>query len=132
MFLHELEDIIAEWIALVYHRSRQDGLAVPEWPHLKLSPNEMYETGVARAGLLRIPATPELAYEFLEVHPRTIQHYGVEVGGRDHQIGGAPLLGECLEGGPCRAGLLRDQHEPLALAWIGNGRDGRERIGPEL
>ena len=26
-------------------------------------------------------ATPELAYEFLEVHPRTIQHYGVEVGG---------------------------------------------------
>ena len=81
LFLHELEDIIAEWIALVYHRSRQDGLAVPEWPHLKLSPNEMYETGVARAGLLRIPATPELAYEFLEVHPRTIQHYGVEVGG---------------------------------------------------
>ena len=81
LFIHELEDIIREWIALVYHRSRQDGLAVPEWPHLKLSPNEMYETGVARAGLLRIPATPELAYEFLEVHPRTIQHYGVEVGG---------------------------------------------------
>ena len=81
MFIHELEDIIAEWIALVFHRSRQDGLAVPEWPHLKLSPNEMYKAGVARAGLLRIPATPELAYEFFEVHPRTIQHYGVEVGG---------------------------------------------------
>ena len=58
LFLHELEDIVREWVALVYHRSRQDGLAVPEWPHLKLSPNEMYETGVARAGLLRIPATP--------------------------------------------------------------------------
>ena len=81
LFTHELEDVIAEWVALVYHRSRQDGLAVPEWPHLKLSPNEMYETGVARAGLLRIPAAPELAYEFFEVHPRTIQHYGVEVGG---------------------------------------------------
>ena len=81
LFVHELEDVIREWIALVYHRSRQDGLAVPEWPHLKLSPNEMYEAGVARAGLLRIPAAPQLAYEFLEVHPRTIQHYGVEVGG---------------------------------------------------
>jgi transposase InsO family protein len=81
LFVHELEDIIREWIALVYHRSRQDGLAVPEWPHLKLSPNEMYETGVAKAGLLRIPAAPELAYEFFEVHQRTIQHYGVEVGG---------------------------------------------------
>ncbi|MGO9163952.1 MAG: hypothetical protein ACLP7J_25250 [Streptosporangiaceae bacterium] len=81
LFVHELEDIIREWIALVYHRSRQDGLAVPEWPHLKLSPNEMHETGVARAGLLRIPAAPELAYEFFEVHPRTIQHCGVEIGG---------------------------------------------------
>jgi transposase InsO family protein len=81
LFIHELEDIIREWIALVFHRSRQDGLAVPEWLHLKLSPNEMYEAGVARAGLLRIPAIPELAYEFFEVHPRTIQHYGVEVGG---------------------------------------------------
>ena len=80
-YLHELEDIIREWIALACHRTRHDGLAVPEWPHLKLSPNEMYETGVARAGLLRIPASPELAYEFFEVHPRTIQHYGVEVGG---------------------------------------------------
>jgi transposase InsO family protein len=81
LFIHELEDIIREWIALIYHRSRQDGLAIPEWPHLKLSPNEMYEAGVAKAGLLRIPAVPELAYEFFEVHPRTIQHYGVEVGG---------------------------------------------------
>jgi hypothetical protein len=41
----------------------------------------MYETRVAKAGLLRIPAAPELAHEFFEVHPRTIQHYGVEIGG---------------------------------------------------
>ena len=34
LFTHELEDVIREWVALVYHRSRQDGLAVPEWPHL--------------------------------------------------------------------------------------------------
>ncbi len=81
LFVHELEDVVREWIALVYHRCRQSGLAVPEWPLLQLSPNEMYEAGVARAGLLRIPAVPGLAYEFLEVHPRTIQHYGVEVGG---------------------------------------------------
>jgi transposase InsO family protein len=81
LFLHELEDIIREWVALVYHRDKHEGLAVPEWPHLQLSPNEMYEIGVAKAGLLRIPATPELAYEFLEVAPRTIQHYGIEVNG---------------------------------------------------
>ena len=41
----------------------------------------MHEVGIARAGLLRIPAAPELAYEFLQVRWRTIQHYGVEVDG---------------------------------------------------
>jgi Mu transposase, C-terminal len=41
----------------------------------------MFEIGVAKAGLLRIPASPSLRYDFLEVAPRTIQHYGVEVNG---------------------------------------------------
>jgi hypothetical protein len=54
---------------------------VPEWPHVRLSPNEMYEIGIAKAGLLRIPASPELAYDFLATEWRTIQHYGAEVGG---------------------------------------------------
>jgi transposase InsO family protein len=81
LFIHELEDVIREWVAVAYHRGRQDGLAVPEWPHLPLSPNEMYEIGIAKAGLLRIPASPELAYDFLATEWRTIQHYGVEVGG---------------------------------------------------
>ena len=80
-YLHELEAVIREWVALVYHRRAHDGLAVPEWPHLKLSPNQMYEIGVAKAGLLRIPASPQLAYEFLQVRPRSIQHYGVEIDG---------------------------------------------------
>lgn len=76
LYLHELEDVIREWVALVYHRSKHDGLAVPEWPHLDLSPNDMFEIGVARAGLLRIPANPELAYDFMDTVARTIQHYG--------------------------------------------------------
>jgi hypothetical protein len=31
---------------------------VPEWPHLKLSPNEMYETGVTRAALHAVGRPP--------------------------------------------------------------------------
>ncbi len=81
LFIHELEDIIREWVALVYHRTKHDGLVIPEWPHLDLSPNEMYEAGVAKAGFLRIPNSPSLVYDFLEVVPRTIQHYGVEIRG---------------------------------------------------
>jgi transposase InsO family protein len=81
LFLHELEDVIREWIASVYHRAKHDGLAIAQWPHLKLSPAEMFAIGVGKAGWLRIPTTPHLALDFLPVVARTIQHYGVEVNG---------------------------------------------------
>jgi transposase InsO family protein len=81
LYLHELEEIIREWVALIYHPGKHEGLVVPEWPHLSLSPQAMFDIGVAKAGLLRIPCTPELVYDFLQVEYRTIQHYGVEVHG---------------------------------------------------
>jgi hypothetical protein len=42
----------------------------------------MFEIGVAKSGELILPTSPELAYEFLDVRWRTIQHYGVEFDGR--------------------------------------------------
>jgi hypothetical protein len=108
-YLHELEDVIREWVALVYHRSKHDGLAVPELPHLELSPNEMYEIGVARAGLLRIPASPQLAYDFLDVAPRTIQRYGVEVNGRPRP-GRLPQCPQPLRW--CVGGQVADPGQP--------------------
>jgi len=77
-FLDELEQIIREWIGL-YHRGPHRGLAVPEFPGLRLSPLEMLEHGITRAGPLMIPARPDMALEFLEVEYVTIQHYGVEI-----------------------------------------------------
>jgi transposase InsO family protein len=80
-FLDELEAIIREWTALVYHCGHHRGLVVPEVPGLKLSPLEMFEHGVTRAGPLVIPTRPQLALEFLEEVWCTVQHYGVELGG---------------------------------------------------
>lgn len=88
LFLHELEDVIRDWITTAYHRSSHDGLAVAEWPELAFSPNDMFALGIAKAGLLRIPADPALALEFLRVVHRTIQHYGVEIGGRRYNGAG--------------------------------------------
>jgi transposase InsO family protein len=77
-FLDELEQVIREWCGL-YHRSRHRGLSVPEFPGLELSPLEMLQHGITRAGPLMIPHRPEMALEFLEVEYVTIQHYGVQV-----------------------------------------------------
>jgi len=79
-FLHELEDIIREWVALIYHRRPHDGLVDPHVPGLRLSPAAMFAHGIARSGYIQIPSTPELAFEFLPVSWTSIQHYGVNVG----------------------------------------------------
>lgn len=80
-FLDELEAVVRDWITRVYHRRHHRGLVIPEVPGLKLSPLDMFEHGVSRAGPLRIPVRPHLALEFLQEVRTTIQHYGVEING---------------------------------------------------
>jgi transposase InsO family protein len=80
-FLDELETIIRQWTADCYHRQPHTGLCVPEVPGLELSPLEMFAHGVARAGHLQVPGRADLAFDFLKAEWRTIQHYGVEIGG---------------------------------------------------
>ncbi|MCH9733543.1 MAG: transposase [Actinomycetia bacterium] len=81
-YLDELEAIIREWVAVVYHHRPHDGLTDPGLPGLELSPATMFEHGVARAGYIEVPRDPDLVYEFLNVKWRTIQHYGIDLGGR--------------------------------------------------
>lgn len=81
-YVGELEQIIREWVGTVYHRTKHRGLCVPELGPGNFSPAEMWEIGLARSGALTLPARRDLAYEFLDVEWRTIQHYGVEINGQ--------------------------------------------------
>ncbi len=81
LYVAELEQIIREWVGTVYHHTKHAGLCVPEVPGAVFCPAEMFEIGLAKAGGLVVPSRPGLAFEFLEVAWRTVQHYGVEVGG---------------------------------------------------
>ncbi|MDQ6948814.1 MAG: Mu transposase C-terminal domain-containing protein, partial [Actinomycetota bacterium] len=80
-FIPELEQVIREWVATMYHLQPHEGLVDPAVPGLELSPADMFEHGVARAGRLRVPARRDLVYDFLPVAWRTVQHYGVELNG---------------------------------------------------
>ena len=80
-FVDELDRIVREWIASVYHRRPHDGLTVPELPGVPMSPNDMYCYGVQRSGFVQIPARPDLCFDFLPVEWRQIHHYGIELGG---------------------------------------------------
>lgn len=81
-YLDELEAIIREWVAVVYHHRSHDSLIDPHVPGLRMSPAQMFEHGIARAGYIEAPRDPDLAYEFLKTQFRKIQHYGVDFGGR--------------------------------------------------
>lgn len=109
-YLDELEAIIREWIAVVYHRRPHSGLVEPALPGLELSPVTMFERGLASAGYLEAPRDPDLAYEFLPVEKRTIQHYGVEIGGRKYN--GAALDPYRHERSPYPGGRWPVQYHP--------------------
>ncbi|MGW4517705.1 helix-turn-helix domain-containing protein [Streptomyces sp. NPDC004393] len=78
-FLDELEAIVREWTAVIYHCRPHAGLVDPGVPGLRMSPAKMFEHGMARAGYIEVPRDRDLAFEFLATKWRTIQHYGVEI-----------------------------------------------------
>jgi len=78
-FLHELEAVIREWTACVYHHRPHRGLVDPHVPGLRLSPAAMFEHGIARAGYIEVPRDPALGFEFLQPDWRPIHHYGIEI-----------------------------------------------------
>ncbi|MEQ4195560.1 helix-turn-helix domain-containing protein [Streptomyces sp. YIM 103828] len=92
-FLDELEAIVREWTATVYHCRPHAGLVDPGVPGLRMSPAKMFEHGMARAGYIEVPRDRDLAFEFLQTKWRTVQHYGVEIGRRRYSGPGLPAAG---------------------------------------
>ena len=93
-FIDELEAIIREWIAVVYHNRPHDSLFDPRVPGLKLSPADMFEHGIAAAGYIEAPRDPDLAFEFLPTVWRTIEPYGIDINNRRYN--GPSLNGKRL------------------------------------
>ncbi len=97
-FIDELEAMIREWVATLYHNRPHDSLFDPRIPGLNLSPAEMFEYGVAGAGYIEAPRDPDLAYEFLPTVWRKIEPYGVDINKRRYN--GAALNGKRLTKSP--------------------------------
>jgi hypothetical protein len=90
-FIDELEALLREWVATVYHRRPHEGIGEPGLWALGMSPAQMFEHGIACAGYIEAPRDPCLALQFLRVEWRTIQHYGFEIDKRVYR--GPGLIG---------------------------------------
>jgi transposase InsO family protein len=80
-FIDEIEALFAEWVATYWQRRSHEGLELPALPRMKLSPNDMYEEGLMRAGFVYVLPEPSLYFELLPTEWRLINHYGIELGG---------------------------------------------------
>ena len=69
-YVTELEQLIREWVGEIYHVKAHKGLRDPRLPGVDLSPQEMFNRGIAVSGLLRLPAREDLRYELMEVQWR--------------------------------------------------------------
>jgi hypothetical protein len=89
LFIDEMEARLREWIATEYHQREHDGIGETGLWALGMSPTQMFEHGLARAGYIEAPRDPCLAYQFLQVAWRTVQHYGVQI---NHRVYRASVL----------------------------------------
>lgn len=81
-YIDQLEAIIRQWVAEIYHRRPHSSLIDPRVPGMKMSPSEMFIHGIERAGFIEAPRDPDLAFEFLRPIKRRISDQGVQYGGR--------------------------------------------------
>jgi putative transposase len=77
-FLDEIEMKFSEWVATYWQTRHHDGLSLPHIPDLHISPNNMFEEGIARAGFLYVAPDKNLYYELLPTDWRRINHYGID------------------------------------------------------
>lgn len=75
----QLEQIIREWVATVYHMRPHDSLVDPNLPGVHVSPAQKYDQGLAVAGQMRMPVDRSVLLELLPVVKRQFNNYGVEI-----------------------------------------------------
>ncbi len=95
-YVDELEEMICDFLAKVYHTQVHDGILLPDAPHLKLSPNTAHDLGVRRSfgkWGLSVPSEPDLLLRLLPLEWRTITTKGVQYQGLQYSSAELPSAG---------------------------------------
>jgi transposase InsO family protein len=65
--IHELQELLQEWVVVIWQTRPHDGLRDPLMPDRPLTPNERYAALVSAAGYVPIALSPE---EYIQLMPR--------------------------------------------------------------
>lgn len=77
--IHEMQELLDEWIVAGWQNRPHDGLRDPSAPGRAFTPNERYAVLVESAGYLPLALSPEDYIELLPTQWRAINAYGVKL-----------------------------------------------------
>jgi transposase InsO family protein len=74
----ELQERLRWFVALDYHRSSHEGVALPGMEKARFTPLDVWDAMVEATGRIDVPQQPDLIYQFLPIRWGTIGRAGVE------------------------------------------------------
>lgn len=124
--LVEVQDLLDEWITLVWQNRAHDGLRDPLAPGRAFTPNEKYAALVESAGYLPVSLTAEDYIELLPVKWQSIGPSGVRIGRRTYDSDElAPFRGQ-PSGVMGKKDRWEIHHDPYDVSriWVRNHHQG--------
>ena len=115
LFIHEIEQQFAEWVAIVYQNLPHDGLQIQGIPAVRLTPNQAADIAIGQAGYVPIPVSQNLLVELLPTESRQVRKDGIQSNG---------LLYDEPENSPLKAYVGRSSPYP------GAGRNWHIKVDP--
>lgn len=118
--LVELQELLDEWIAVVWQNRPHDSLRDPLHPHRSLSPNEMFRAYRELVPEIEIPFDESTYVGLLPVKWRTIQAYGVTIDHRTYDSDGLRALRQTKSPFPGRNGKWPIHIDPynVQTVWV--------------
>jgi len=118
--LVELQELLDEWIAVVWQNRPHDSLRDPLHPAVALSPNEMFRAYQELAPSIQIPFDVNTYISLLPVKWRTLQAYGMTIDHRTDDCAGLRALRRTKSTYPGHGGKWPIHVDPynLQTVWI--------------
>ena len=128
----ELQELLDEWIVMVWQNRPHDGLRHPLMPGRALTPNEAYAALVEIAGYAPVPLSEDDYIELLPATWRVINSYGIKIGHRRYDCRALNPYRRQHSGVAAKKGLWEVHRDPydVSRVWVRNHRDGGWILAP--
>lgn len=125
--LHQLQELLEEWISSGWQARAHDGLRDPLAPGRTFSPNEKYAALVETAGYLPLALGAEDYLELLPTRWQAVNSYGIKVNHRIYDCDELNGLRRVKSGIAGRKNRWEVRHDPydIRLLWLRDHREDR-------